>query len=145
MDRRSQEPLLIQLDLGQGKVLYLATNECWRWRTPGGEEVERFFEQLTLAGAGQPPEAAAETSSAQRRETADLSGDEQNLRRLARDTGGRVIEWSELGDVAVSLSSAGGEEVRTTRLGLWDSPWLLAFVAACLSAEWALRKLLGLA
>ena len=51
----------------------------------------------------------------------------------------------QVGTLPDRLTAVADNRPRVTELRLWDSPWLFAFVLACLAAEWALRKRLGLA
>ena len=43
------------------------------------------------------------------------------------------------------LQGARERQSKVVEVRLWDSGYLFLFVAACLSAEWALRKRFGLA
>ena len=46
-DRQDQTPLVIAMRFGAGQVLYVATDEIWRWRYGRGERLyERFWVQL---------------------------------------------------------------------------------------------------
>jgi len=71
------------------------------------------------------------------------------LRRMSaatRDAGGRYYPCSQLGDLLDELNRRGEPLVLTTRSrrDVWDWWALFALFAACLSAEWALRKWKGL-
>jgi hypothetical protein len=51
----SRLPLLTETMPGNGRVLYLGTNETWRWRArEGGRDFERFWLQLIRYAAGEP-------------------------------------------------------------------------------------------
>ncbi len=67
------------------------------------------------------------------------------LRRVADETGGRQIDvgrWDRLEDeLAVSSDGAVVREARD----LWDMPFLFLLLVALLSAEWAVRRRLGMA
>ena len=47
--------------------------------------------------------------------------------------------------IPARLSAAQERLSRLTDQSLWDSPYLFAFVLACLSGEWGMRKRFGLA
>jgi hypothetical protein len=78
-------------------------------------------------------------------ELADVSGAPDVLRRLAEASGGAYLPVERLGDLAGYLSDVRGRQSETIEYPLWDSPYLFAFVLACLGGEWALRKRFGLA
>jgi hypothetical protein len=78
-------------------------------------------------------------------ELRNLTGDPDRLRRLAESTGGETLRLDEIAGLPKRLANLGESHPRISRLPLWDSPWLLVFVVACLAAEWALRKRFGLA
>jgi len=78
-------------------------------------------------------------------EMANLSPDEDMLRRLASSTGGEVRTLEQFKELPQQLSRLRQQEPKTAELRLWSSWYLYAFVVACLGAEWALRKRLGLA
>jgi hypothetical protein len=78
-------------------------------------------------------------------ELRNLTGDPERLRRLAESTGGEMLRLDEIAGLPDRLANLGESHPRVSRLPLWDSPWLLVFVVACLAAEWALRKRFGLA
>jgi hypothetical protein len=77
-------------------------------------------------------------------ELEDASGDTASLERIARASGGRVLSLEQLQELPPLLRTASNVP-RTVTLPLWDSSYLLVFVVACFTAEWALRKRLGLA
>ncbi len=77
-------------------------------------------------------------------EMADLSGDEKYLQRLAEGSGGEMIRLDQIASLPQRIQDVQREQSRFLERPLWDSPWLFGFVLACLSAEWALRKRLGL-
>ena len=80
-----------------------------------------------------------------RRELADVTGDPVHLRQTADATGGKYIPIEEIGSVAPALSQIREKQSALAEYTLWDSPYLFAFVLACLGGEWALRKRFGLA
>jgi hypothetical protein len=78
-------------------------------------------------------------------EMVDISGDPAFLRRLAEASGGEMIPLDRLGTLPQRLADVRARQSGLTEYTLWDSPYLFAFVLACLGAEWALRKRFGLA
>lgn len=75
------------------------------------------------------------------------AADPEFLKELAALTGGRVIERSKFGDYLDDLIKHGPEnldDVRTSRLTLWDNWWLLTLFVLLMSAEWFERKRKGL-
>jgi len=78
-------------------------------------------------------------------EMVDLSGDEKFLRRLAESSGGEVVPMDQLAHLPEKLKGRRSDQAQLAEATLWDSPYLFGFVLACLGAEWALRKRLGLA
>lgn len=51
----SGEPVLTRVRVGTGTSYLLGTNETWRWRSAGGEDVlDRFWLQLVRQAAGEP-------------------------------------------------------------------------------------------
>ncbi|HEV8606179.1 MAG TPA: hypothetical protein VGQ99_12475 [Tepidisphaeraceae bacterium] len=78
-------------------------------------------------------------------EMADLSGDRDFLQRLADASGGACINLDQIDTLPRLVSDARLRQPRTAEIDLWDSAYLFLFVISCLTAEWALRKRLGLA
>ena len=75
----------------------------------------------------------------------DVSGDPARLAKLARASGGQYLPIEHVDRLADRLNSLRETESQYLRRPLWNSPYLYAFVLACLACEWALRKRLGLA
>ncbi|MEA2735955.1 MAG: hypothetical protein QOE14_2406 [Humisphaera sp.] len=78
-------------------------------------------------------------------ELADVSGDDQLLRRIADASGGQFLTLEQIGSLPARLDTIRQRQSRLVEYPLWDSPYLFVFVLACLSAEWSLRKKFGLA
>jgi len=78
-------------------------------------------------------------------EMRDVSGDPARLAKLARASGGQYLPIEHVDRLADRLNSLRETESQYLRRPLWNSPYLYAFVLACLACEWALRKRLGLA
>ena len=51
----------------------------------------------------------------------------------------------QLAHLPEKLQQTKYDKPQLAEMSLWDSPYLFVFVLACLGAEWALRKRLGLA
>jgi len=78
-------------------------------------------------------------------EMRDLSGDRNLLEALAEASGGRCLNLDQFHLLPALLEEATAQRPRTRELPLWQSAYLFLFVLGCLSAEWALRKIAGLA
>lgn len=78
-------------------------------------------------------------------EMRDVSGDPNRLSKLARASGGQYLPIDQVDRLAERLNALRETESQYLRRPLWNSPYLYAFVLACLAGEWALRKRLGLA
>jgi hypothetical protein len=78
-------------------------------------------------------------------ELADVSADHAVLRRLAESSNGGFYTLEHLERLAGRLRQAAERRPRYVEQRLWDSAYLFVFVVACLAAEWAARKRLGLA
>ena len=77
-------------------------------------------------------------------EMTNLSPDEELLKRLASSSGGQFRTLEQFKELPARLSILREHEPQTAEFRLWSSWYLYAFVLACLGAEWALRKRLGL-
>jgi hypothetical protein len=78
-------------------------------------------------------------------EMQNLSGDDRFLRRIADVTGGQCLAPEQLPDLPAQLTAEAQQHPQMAETRLWDSPYLFAFVLACLGLEWAVRKQAGLA
>jgi hypothetical protein len=242
VERESQNPLLTETRVGNGRAFFLAMNETWRWRRASGErEQDRFWLQLIRYAVDEPYTLSSEPLSldlekvvaeprervrvrarltskkpaggfpkelqlslikdneefatqklsavgAERdgryagelsglpegqyevkvwapladgsvsemtlplkiersteAEMADLSGDRNFLQRLAEASGGACINLDQIDTLPRQITEARLRQPRTAEIDLWDSAYLFLFVISCLTAEWALRKRLGLA
>jgi len=64
IERESYSPLLTETRVGNGRAFFLAMNETWRWRRPGGErEQERFWLQLVRHAVDEPYTLSSEPLS----------------------------------------------------------------------------------
>jgi hypothetical protein len=244
IDRESGASVITESLRGIGRVIFVGTDESWRWRmTAGASQRERFWSQIVSAAArtpytamqgnlaldaapiapepertinvrarvlnsegiasdaptqtlhimqgedqitsialralptgdGQyegsigglsegdyvlrldaPPEAAMEippdpvtlplhVARNFEAEMADLSGDDQLLRRMAESSGGQMLRIDQLQQLPRLLADNRERQAQFVEYPLWDSPYLFGLVLSCLSAEWALRKKFGLA
>ncbi len=115
-------------------------------RTSGG-----YLAQVTVAGAD-----GAKLDDAQTGWTVDLEAREYQsvktnrplLERIARQTGGRLVETGELDKFARSLAHRDAPISETWVRPLWDlpgmGPVIFLFALACFIAEWALRRWKGM-
>jgi hypothetical protein len=78
-------------------------------------------------------------------EMRDISGDPSRLAKIARASGGQYLTIDQVNHLPERLAALRETESRFLRRPLWNSPYLFAFVFACLCGEWALRKRVGLA
>jgi hypothetical protein len=65
---------------------------------------------------------------------------EDLLRRLADETGGRYYPVATAEDLPKDIPDKVNVDVRPLETSLWDNPFLFLGVILLLSAEWALRK-----
>jgi hypothetical protein len=101
--------------------------------------------RLTNRSNGEPLEVPVHVAASAEAELADVSGDADLLRRIAEASGGQLLTLDRLGELPALLAATGTQRSRYSEWAIWDSPLLFLFVVACLAAEWALRKRLGLA
>ena len=92
-----------------------------------------------------PVRLALRVATSYEAEMADVSADPRLLRRVADATGGQFLPLDQLNTLPMRLSEIRQRQSRLVEYPLWDSPYLFAFVVACLSAEWSLRKKFALA
>lgn len=111
---------------------------------PEGDYLVRLVNPA-LAGDARPVQVPLHVSTSYEAELRDVAPDYARLRRLAESTGGQLLRLDQVGTLPDRLTEVADNRPRVTELRLWDSPWLFAFVLACLAAEWALRKRMGLA
>ncbi|HSU68147.1 MAG TPA: hypothetical protein VLJ39_14815, partial [Tepidisphaeraceae bacterium] len=78
-------------------------------------------------------------------EMSDVSGDPAMLTRIARASGGQYLPVEQVDRLAERLNALHETESQFVRRPIWNSPLFFAFVLACFTGEWALRKRLGLA
>ena len=74
----------------------------------------------------------------------NLASDTQYLKRIASASGGHYVTVEQIDELPRLLREVRNEDSQVARKPIYSSPLLLAFVLACLSAEWGLRKRAGL-
>ena len=77
-------------------------------------------------------------------EMADLSVEDDVLRRLARASGGEFFRLDQLDALVQKLTDVRTDPSSLVERSLWDSPYLYGLVVGCLAIEWATRKRMGL-
>jgi hypothetical protein len=146
VERDSELPVLTQMRVGTGRAFFWGARETWRWREKvGGRDQDQFWIQL-IRYAARPRESApsVEVTQDALAELANLSGDDNRLRRIAAATGGEMIRIEDVADLPDKIRSAGERLPGFFEYPIWDSGYLFAFVIGCFGVEWALRKRLGL-
>ncbi|APW63831.1 glutamine amidotransferase [Paludisphaera borealis] len=78
-------------------------------------------------------------------EFARLAPDRAFLLTLAAKTGGEVIEGASLDSFVAGLPTRGAPITERWTSPLWDHPLYFLFAVVCLTAEWGLRRVNGLA
>ncbi len=78
-------------------------------------------------------------------EFARLEPDRAYLEKLAKDTGGEVVDGSRLAAFASSLSARSAPISEPWTSPLWHTPWYFLAAVVFLSAEWGVRRINGLA
>lgn len=69
-----------------------------------------------------------------------LEQDRALLERIAKDTGGKVIELGEVGSLPELLQNLNVPIKQTVTDPLWHSPWVFALLLGLLAAEWIIRR-----
>jgi len=78
------------------------------------------------------------------RELADPRLNEGVLSRLAQASGGRYVPISDAARIPRWLEEAVPPDLEPETRDAWQTPWVFAFVATLLAAEWTLRRRWGL-
>ena len=89
------------------------------------------------ADAGWTYEPAAE-------EFRSLQPDAKLLDRIARATGGQVVQAADLDDFAATLPTRHAQITEPYTNPLWHNSWVFLVAICCLTAEWGLRRWKGL-
>ncbi|MBM4024404.1 MAG: hypothetical protein FJ280_03230 [Planctomycetes bacterium] len=110
-----------------------------------------FLAQATVAGADATKLGDAQTGwtvDLEAREYQSLRVNRPLLERIARQTGGRIVEAGELDKFARSLPRREAPVTETWVRPLWDlpgiQPAIFLFALACFITEWALRRWRGM-
>lgn len=99
---------------------------------------------LNAVGAEEGRAEAGWVSDPAAVEFASLVPNRAPLEELARRTGGRVLEMSELGAWAKDLPVEKAPVMETWTQPLWHTPWIFLLAVACLCGEWAWRRTHGM-
>ena len=78
-----------------------------------------------------------------RREIDEPSLNRPLLSELARVTGGRVFNLSEISQLDDAIAMREVTRTLETRDELWDAPILFTIIVLSLTVEWVLRKVYG--
>ena len=78
-------------------------------------------------------------------EFARLEPDREYLKSIAAKTGGELVDGARLDSFVASLSSRHAPITEPWTSPLWHQPLYLLIAIACLTAEWGLRRVNGLA
>ncbi|HSW45151.1 MAG TPA: hypothetical protein VLM89_06230 [Phycisphaerae bacterium] len=149
LDGSPGRPAIILQRAGNGLVLFVGTDETWRWRYEVGDRYfHQFWAQATMfvglphRTRNQPgfaPDTAPATLPANI-EQQDVRARPDLLSRLAGETGGRAVSLAELPELCKELAEAALQEQETSNLLPWDHWLMLVVFAALLCGEWILRK-----
>jgi hypothetical protein len=149
--RAGDDALVVVQPYGGGRVMYVATDETWRFRRGRGPVLfERFWLDLvrslglTLADpglAGEPVQASADVLAPDD-EMRQPAADHDRLSALAQATGGQVVPLDELGRVGGLLRDLSRRQDVQRREPLWHGPLPLGLLVVLLSLEWVGRRLL---
>ncbi len=74
-----------------------------------------------------------------------LNPNRELMERLARQTGGQVVQQSELLDFVKALPSLEVPVTEEVTSPMWHTAWLFALAIGCFVAEWGVRRTRGLA
>jgi hypothetical protein len=93
--------------------------------------------EVGAAKAGWTSDPAAE-------EFRDLRGNAGLLERLAKGTGGQVVDAGDLEDFVATLPTRHAEISEPYVQPAWHQPWVFLLAIVCLCAEWGVRRWKGL-
>lgn len=94
VERETNEPVVTEMPLGAGRVLFVALDETWRWRHKVGPALQESLWMQLLRDRADPPCAAT-------------------VGRLSLDIGKAAVAPGEAIDVRVKLLDAAGGAART--------------------------------
>ena len=78
-------------------------------------------------------------------EFASLKPNRELMEKLARQTGGEVIEEDKLASFAKNLPNRRAPVMEPTAQPLWHTPWVFLLALTCFVLEWGIRRRAGLA
>ncbi|MCD6049138.1 MAG: hypothetical protein K0Q55_541 [Verrucomicrobia bacterium] len=78
-------------------------------------------------------------------EFASLKPNRELMEKIARQTGGEVIDEDKLAAFAAKLPQRRAPVMETTAQPLWHTSWVFLLALTCFLAEWGLRRKSGLA
>jgi len=111
---------------------------------PAGDYELCVVEPAEASVSPQSPRLPLQVGTGYEAELADVTVDHTILRRLADVSNGEFYTLEHLDSLIERLRQASDRRQRYVEQRLWDSGYLFVFVVACLGAEWAARKRLGL-
>jgi hypothetical protein len=144
-------PVLLLQRAGRGVVLFVGTDETWRWRYELGDAFfYRFWAQACLF-TGLPHRSPPSTSTMPATtqitdlmpmpaEMADLRARPELMKRLARETGGESVQLRDLPGLLERISQHPVREQWAETRSLWDRWPTLGMLIILLCAEWFLRR-----
>jgi hypothetical protein len=141
-------PVVILQPVGRGQVLFIGTDETWRWRREVGDRYfYRFWAQAAMfVGLGhrtQSPSATAIASAGDASpadEPIDLRARGELLRRLAHEGGGQCVALTDLPGLLQRLADEEFPERWAQSVTVWDRWPTLAVFVVLIGAEWLLRR-----
>jgi len=78
-------------------------------------------------------------------EFASLKPNRELMEKIARQTGGEVIDEDKIAAFAAKLPTRRAPVMETTAQPLWHTSWVFLLAVTCFLAEWGLRRRAGLA
>lgn len=112
-------------------------------REPGGYVATAIATDANAVTAGTAMAAWASDFAAE--EFASLKPNRGLMEKIARQTGGEVIDEDKLSAFADKLPQRKAPVMETTAQPLWHTSWVFLLALACFLAEWGLRRKSGLA
>jgi hypothetical protein len=120
---------------GQYEVMYVS-------RQPGSYKAA--ISVVGMDGVGIGEARAGWTSDPAAEEFRMLQPDATLLERIAKTTGGEVIELSDLERFATNLPQRQAQVMESYTQPFWHQSWIFLLAIALLASEWALRRWRGL-
>jgi hypothetical protein len=111
-------------------------------RAPGAYRVDAMATSPDSTPVG--ASAAGFTYDAAAEEFRSLQPNAALLERIARATGGQVVQSSDLARFTATLPTKNAEIKEPVIQPLWHQSWVFLMAIACLAAEWGLRRWKGL-